>query len=471
MEPFTNAFNSLQTSKDSSSFVNFWCLSDVAIRSDETVSCTIVFKKSAGDHAVTLLSHTFHDLHIPTSLVGNRSSTKSIMIGTLFVFLQKALSCGGFSADTTLTRIVNQDQEITSTIRVATTRVPDFGEQIQNPSHGFRSLCFLGAVTVRLQDIPQALHPSHELLASDSRTDNQEAMRFAQSFQPMGVNLNSHFNVIFYPIQISSAIPTPLWRTSTPSESSLGPSDSISAIQSRTSSPQVVVTPLQSTCNPSQHSHVHVAPLCQPLQSTHNPSSFHNFPHVAPLLSSIYNSFELSSHDSAHAVTPPSNLPILFPQPQPQPLASPLSPLSLSPSPPPTIHSSVPSSEVGTQDHAVGQSLASTSRSTLVQLLLVHHAISDERREAAIFRRDYKGLYLKVQNFNAMNLILDHMGYSLPFRLTTDPTIEFSNATVRASEVLQYFGWAPTSFDHKTGWYGVAKTLSQRNWNGGVPGK
>jgi hypothetical protein len=180
-------------------------VSDLAICSEEVISCTVVFKKFSED--TSLISQTFYDLHIPTTLVGDRSSTKSIMIGTLFVFLQQALKWGGFDADTTLKRIINKDEEISNVIRVATTRVPDFGGGYQNPCHGYRSLGYLGAVTVRLQDIPQALHPSHELLASNSWTDNQEAVLFVQCFQPMGVDLKSHFNIIFFPDPISSDIP------------------------------------------------------------------------------------------------------------------------------------------------------------------------------------------------------------------------------------------------------------------------
>jgi hypothetical protein len=107
----------------------------------------------------------------------------------------------------------------------------------------------------------------------------------------------------------------------------------------------------------------------------------------------------------------------------------------------------------------------------MVQLLLSCKVIQDEQRQAAIYKRDLKGLYLKVRNFNAMCQILNCMGYSLPFRLTGSPTIEFSNTTVKASKVLQYFGWAPTLFDHKSGWYGVAEILSQHNWKGNPPGK
>jgi hypothetical protein len=103
-----------------------------------------------------------------------------------------------------------------------------------------------------------------------------------------------------------------------------------------------------------------------------------------------------------------------------------------------------------------------TQRALIVQLLLSHHVIQDEQRQAAMYRRSLKGLYLQIRNFNAMCLILNCMGYSL---------IEFSNTTVRASEVLQYFNWAPTSFHHKSGWYGAVKVLSQHNLEGNPPGK
>ena len=107
----------------------------------------------------------------------------------------------------------------------------------------------------------------------------------------------------------------------------------------------------------------------------------------------------------------------------------------------------------------------------MVQLLLSHNVIQDEQRQAVIYKRDLKGLYLKVRNFNVICLILNHMGYSLPFHLTSNPTIEFSNTTVKASEVLKSFSWAPTLFDHKLGWYGAAEILSQCNWKGNLPGE
>ena len=88
-----------------------------------------------------------------------------------------------------------------------------------------------------------------------------------------------------------------------------------------------------------------------------------------------------------------------------------------------------------------------------------------------MYSKGSKALYLKVRNFNAVSLLLNCIGYSLPLHLTGEPTIEFSNAAVRASEVLQYFGWAPTSFMHKSSWYGAAEVLSQLNWKGNPPGK
>ena len=404
------------------------------------------------------------------------------MVGTLFLYLQDALASGGFSADPTLARIIRQDSEIAGAISIATTRVPDFGEQISNPSHGFRSLCCLGTVLPQLQDIPQTFHPSYELLASKTQTDNPVAICFAESFQPMGIDLISHFNIIFYPVHVSS-IPS-LWRISNSAESSLSPWDSISAVQSRNNSPQV------DTCNPSQ--------LLQPLLPDQISSSSCDIasPHVSSQLSQPLlpllpdqnpsSSCDKASHasspyDSANAVRPPNHLsPLHSPSPSPP---SPLSLLRLqslpSPLPPPA-----PCSISGTQGNAVGQSESSILefRPSLSELahshcsdstvpFLQYYVISEEQREAAAYKRGFKGLYLKVRNFNAMNCILEYMGYSLPFRVTADPTIKLSNIAVKASEVLQYFGWAPTSFEHKTLWYGTAKTLSQRSWKGSVPGK
>jgi hypothetical protein len=441
------------------------------------------------------MSQTFYDLRIPSHLVGNQLTAKSIMIGTLFLLLQEALACGGFNADQTLARLIKQDPEIAGAISVATTRIPDFGEQISNPSHGFRSLCCLGTVIPQPQDIPQTFHPSYELLASITQTDNPVANCFAISFQPMGIDLISHFNIIFYPFDVSS-IPS-LWKTSTSAESSLSPWDSISAVQSRNPSPPVDVTALfQSTCNPSQ--------LCQPFQLHQSSSSSCDVasPHVSE---------SSSPYGSANVVIPPSHLPAASPQPQPQPelqlqpltlsvsppfplsllsprlqslpsslpppvpLPPPLPPQSLS-SPPITLRCSISNSA---QDKAVGESStlelqpseSGTSSSCSTIALLLKTYVTDEQKEAAIYRRNFKGLYLKVRNFNAMNSILERLGYSLPFHVTADPTVKLSDITVKASDVLHNFGWAPTSFEHKALWYGTAKILSQRDWKRGMPGK
>lgn len=445
-----------------------------------------------------MISQTFYDLHIPSNLVGNRQSAKSIMIGTLFLLLQEALACGGFNADATLARIIKQDPEIAGTISIATTRVPDFGEQISNPSHGFRSLFCLLAVTPQLQDIPHTFHPSYELLACKTWTDNPVAICFAESFQPMGIDLVSHFNIIFYPIRMSIT-PSLLGRgTSTSAESSLSPWDSISAVQSRNTSesPQFDVTALfQSTCSPSQ-----------PLLPQENSSSSRDVgpPHISesssphsPADAIVISPSHLPAPSGpslqAQPQDPPSSSDVAPPHthislPAPSPQLQPLTPLSSLPSPlyllsprvqllplppqPLALHCLV-SNQTSTPEFHPSESestLTSSSCST-ISVLLRSYVITDEQKAEAIYKRNFKGLYLKVRNFNAMNLILDIMGYSLPFRVSADPTIKFSNTTAKVSEVLQHFGWAPTSFEHKTSWYGTAKVLSQCSWKGCVPGK
>jgi hypothetical protein len=419
--------------------------------------------KYTSDESAIVMSQTFHDLCVPSILVGNRSSAKSIMIGTLFILLQEALACGRLFAHQTLARIIKQDPEVIGAFSIATTRVPDFGDQISTPSHGFRTLCSLGGVTPQLQDIPQSFHP-YELLASKPGTSNPVALGFAESFQPMGLDLNSHFNIIFFPYDVSS-IPS-LWGWgpfTTSAEPSLSPWDSISAVQSQLTSPQVP-SPVD-----------HLFHLASESTGTLNP--------LQPFLS-----HHSSSCDDA---IPPSHLPAAPPQPQPQPeplalpssAPSPLSELSPQlqalPSLPPQSQSPLPigqseSSTFGFQPLENESIFTSSSSSkSRISLLLGNYGISDEEKEAAIYKRNFKdkGLFVKVINFNAMNSILDRMGYSLPFRVSADPTVKLSGMTVKASEVLDHFGWAPTSFEHKTTWFGTAKTLSQREWKQDVPGK
>ena len=409
------------------------------------------------------------------------------MIGSLFLLLQEALECGGFNADPTLARIIKQDPELAGAISIATTRVPDFGEQISNPSHGFRSLCCLRTVTPQLEDIPPTFHPSFEVLASKSLSDNPVAIGFAESFKPMGIDLVSHFNIIFYPI--SSGIPS-LWGTSS-AESSLSPWDSISAVQSRNASESplaqvnVTATTLLQPAEIPESSNVQVliSQIVQPLNETSSSSCNVAQPQVS-------ESFPPSGYEGGNAAIQTSHP---SPQLELQPLAPSLSPLFPS-MPPPSMPPSLPLPQgpqplspppitlnlqhsVSNESSTIGvrlsetESLLTSSSCSTIPLLLKSYIFSDEQKEAAIYKRSHKGLYLKVRNFNAMNFVLDNMGYSLPFRVAADPTIKLLDNTVKASAVLQHFGWAPTSFDHKTLWYGTAKTLSQRTWNRGMPGK
>lgn len=396
------------------------------------------------------------------------------MIGTLFVLLQQALTSGGFTADTMLTRLIQQDQDLISIFHIATTCIPDFSKHIQNPSHGFHHLCFLSTVNAEYQSVPQTLHPSHELLASDPWSNNQEVMCFAQLFQPMGIELNTHFNVISYPTQRS--LPMLLHGLSTPSESSLSRSDSASAVQSCGSSPQVVVPPLQSGYDPAQlHHSPHVAPPLHQLQPPPNPS-FHGSMHMAAPFAPIQDP-SLLFNSAVYPATPHSFSLLPSPQPQPQPQL-----LALLPSSPPanqtSLSCSIPDSESDAQDNVVMQSLPSevsyprsSKKGELIKHLLIHHTISTDQTEAAIFNKSLQGLCIKVWNFNAMGLILNRLGFLLPFHVGVDPTVTFSDVAVRASDVLQHFGWAPHSFEHKAGWYATAKALSERKWKGSVPGK
>ena len=390
-------------------------------------------------------SQTFYSLRIPRNFIGARGSVKSVMIGSLFVLLQNALAHGNFIADTLLTQIINLDCEVPAVVRIATTRVPDFDEHVQRPAHGFRYLCSLGTVNATLQDIPEVLHPTQELLACNPQAANHIAIDFAESFQPMGVDLPSHFNLIFYPVEGRNPLPVLHSAMSTPSESSLSPSDSASAVQSRGASPQVAGL---------LRSSAHEPPLLQgsslfanQLQHADDPSPSHSptgIP-IAPLPQPMHNVVPGSSHVVAPHMFSPS------PSPQPPPPA---------PSPPATTCISLNGSTDG---------LATPTSPSIVRDLLVFHAIPPAQIEAAMCNRGFKRLHLKVRNFNAMRLTLQSMGFSLPFRVLADSSVKLScasmTATVAASEVLRYFDWAPHSFEHKTGWYAGAEAVSELKWD------
>jgi len=369
-----------------------------------------MFKKNRhGGHSVSsLISQTFFGLAIPPNLIGTQSTVKSIMIGTILALLQQALRTNRVSADSVLTGIINKDHDFVDTICTTMTHVPDFGEQLQNPSHGFQYLCDLNAVAAVCEPTGIMFHPNQELVAADPHTNNPEGLHFQQSFCPMSVKLSNHFNLIFSPKATSSSLG--ISSPSMTSDSSLSPSDSGSRLSSRNSSPGLVIS--------------------QPLIQSPLAQSFSSF----------------SSRDSSpHLSALPS--PDSFPHENWTPQ---------------TVTSDTPNIA------SLGNNIFQGHNS--VDWLLLNFNVTQEQKVAAQYDKG-KPLYAMVRNFLAMESILSHLGYSIPFKARSTKMIKIQEVSILAHDVLRHFQWMPHSFEHKGVWYMCAEHAANQIWRKAMPGK
>jgi hypothetical protein len=101
-----------------------------------SISCTIVVMPSPSLPGGNLKSRIFPSLIVPSALVSNRCGINSIMIGSLLTLLrQKILAEGGIS-DYISEVIVGASSRFDD-MQVATTRVPEFGNNLEEPIHAY----------------------------------------------------------------------------------------------------------------------------------------------------------------------------------------------------------------------------------------------------------------------------------------------------------------------------------------------
>ncbi|KIM81864.1 hypothetical protein PILCRDRAFT_821225 [Piloderma croceum F 1598] len=164
-----------------------------------TISCTAVLMSRSRQEP--LQSHTFFSIPINHIFLGKRTGVNSILIGTLICVLQEQMLSGCEVSDD-ITRIISAvgsdspDQLDLETITVATTRIPVFGDDMQNPIYGYRSLCTLLSVYVDTEFTSIAIQPDSELLAVRSDDNNPITKNFARVWAPCGLELETHFIVI-----------------------------------------------------------------------------------------------------------------------------------------------------------------------------------------------------------------------------------------------------------------------------------
>jgi hypothetical protein len=164
-----------------------------------TISCTAVLMSES--RREPLRFHTFLSIPINHIFLGKREGVNSILIRTLICVLQQQILSGREVSDD-ITRIISAvgsdspDRLDLETITVATTRAPVFGDYMQDPIYGYRSLCTLLSVSVDTEFTSIAFEPDSELLAVCSDDDDPITKNFARMWAPCGLKLKTHFIVI-----------------------------------------------------------------------------------------------------------------------------------------------------------------------------------------------------------------------------------------------------------------------------------
>jgi hypothetical protein len=88
--------------------------------------------------------------------------------------------------------------EASPEIGVATSRVPDFAlDSIQKPTNGYRYLGLLADVDFAFSMPSATWNPCHDILAVHEIGENPDTRNFLRAWEPCGVNLATHFIIIF----------------------------------------------------------------------------------------------------------------------------------------------------------------------------------------------------------------------------------------------------------------------------------
>jgi hypothetical protein len=342
------------------------------------------------------------------------------MIGSLLSVLQQRMVMETGVSDRLLARIISGTE---STMEVATTRVPTFGTNMQDPLNGYRSFGDLPSVNVQLEV------PSHsasgfdrELLAARGG-DNPDTREFMATWGPYGVTLETHFILIFTPLSNSG--------------SSLNP-DIPAGYQSCYSSVED-----QSIPSPFFTTPVSVAWL-QGVADASNSVTRTNSP--ASGMGTDYR--QLSNPGSVitqFSETTPSQNIIQFSETTPSQNITQFS------------------------ETTPSQNTTEFIPGTPIETVCRHHGISNDILLSAKFLTNEKVLVKMVQNFKWMSHILRCIGlqeHNTSF--VASRTVVFAGGLIlSAGAVVKHFGWAVDSFKHKNVWYRWAEDAARsREWAG-----
>src|SRR6266436_1446092 len=242
-----------------------------SVVSSTIISCSAVLVSPSGSGRPPLQSHTFLNVNINDIFLRKRMNIYSILVGTLLAVLHEYLPTQqGVPAD--LINIFN-GTSASELITVATTRIPSFGDDIQNPVNGYRAMGMLSSIRFEKSTPSAAVYLDQELFAAAGNRRNPITEDFVQTWEPFGVTTATHFIIIFIGASVTSphGSPFPNHATSLLSSSApgscrssvapsplIGPSiggslrgfGDVSSNPSRTSSPGFGLTSRQSSNSP-----------------------------------------------------------------------------------------------------------------------------------------------------------------------------------------------------------------------------
>jgi hypothetical protein len=102
------------------------------------------------------LAYVFLNLMASSALLSNRCGINSILIGSLLTLLRQKVLAEGGASDYISQAIVNTSSRF-GDVEVATTRVPEFGSELQTPVFAYQSFGLLSSLDLRMSPPPAPL--------------------------------------------------------------------------------------------------------------------------------------------------------------------------------------------------------------------------------------------------------------------------------------------------------------------------
>jgi hypothetical protein len=336
-----------------------------------------------------------------------RSGVFSILVGSLINILHSRVIAGHDTFPDDLVAIITGHAlGYAQNVEVATTRVPDFSNGMQDPLHGYRSLGKLSDIQNLLVPPPVHIDRQRELLALQS--NHPQTTSYAEIWNPFGLNTATHFILIFH----------------------LPRAQSSSLSSSRYGSPSPFLQSARGSWSSSSTD----------TSSSASPAGFH----------------ALSPATSTTVLSSAANR-------MPSPLRScdAFTNVDLPPTEPGVINA-LPDSDLGEKESAAD---VLTPEAAVDNVCRQFNITSDTIAAAKYDQERAKTLLAMIVNHRAMASILVTLQFHDPESRTPyakGKTVTFNDGLQLSTEdVLWAFGWSWESYNHKTKWYSWAEDAAQ----------